>query len=581
MNTISQNVDQRTEALGHTKVSSVAELVAFQAVIWPFATLTLTTLLFWIGIPIGPYHLWAALLLSLAAGRYLAGDWKSWFTATIWLAVATLIGGAALGWLYDFSGDGQWYHLPGVLALAEGWNPFLAPQLGQWSVGFEQELTNAAIYVQHYAKGVWIVAAAVYKATGLLEAAKVFNLLFALATYLLAAVFLGRLGLSRMWAHMLALTVALNPVTLYQMASFFVDGQLASLCTLLIVLSLDYFKNENRTRTLILMAACVILLANVKFTGVVYAICLGGGLTVLAWLKGRRAESRRYAVAGIVSVLLAIVVMGYQPYVTNFLQQGNPFYPAVGRDEAANAATEGQFDIWAPSEFLAMGRVEKLARSLLAESSAAKSMPQWKLPFTLANKGELYIFFNTEPRYGGFGPLFGSILLSVLVLYVLVRRAVKPKVWGMGAGLAVLIFLSVLPNPEAWWARLAPQLWLVPVILLTALALGASKWPRRIAATLVLLLLGNSTLVAGLNWGRAVEKNLSFRGQMDNLQIISPSDPLEITIDPRFRMITEHRLLTHSIPYRLVEKPSCTRPFHFSYPNRPAPAQAAACPSLQ
>jgi hypothetical protein len=41
MNTIPQNVDQRTEASGHAKVSSVAELVAFQAVIWPFATLTL------------------------------------------------------------------------------------------------------------------------------------------------------------------------------------------------------------------------------------------------------------------------------------------------------------------------------------------------------------------------------------------------------------------------------------------------------------------------------------------------------------------------------------------------------------
>jgi hypothetical protein len=562
------------------EASSVAEVLAFLVVVWPFATLMLATLLFWAGIQIGPFHLWAALLLSLVAARYLTGNWRTWIGASLWLAVVTLLGGMVLGWLYDFSGDGQWYHLPGILALAEGWNPFLAPRLGEWNAGFEQDLTNAAIYVQHYAKGVWIVAAAVYKATGLLEAAKVFNLFLALATYLFTVVFLGRLGLSRIWVQMLALAVALNPVTLYQMASFFVDGQLASLCTLLIVLSLDYFINESRPRTLFLITVCAILLVNVKFTGVVYAICLGGGFAALAWLQGRRAESRRYAVAGLVSVLLAIVVMGYQPYITNYLQQGNPFYPAVGRDEAANTATEGQFEIWAPSEFLAMNRLEKLTRSLLAQSSHAKSMPQWKLPFTLS-KQELYIFFNTEPRYGGFGPLFGSILLSVIVLYVLVRRAVKPEVWGVGAGLAVLVIFSVLPNPEAWWARLAPQLWLVPIVLLTVLALGASKWPRWFAAALVLLLLGNSILVAMLNWGRAVEKNLLFREQMAKLQTISSSDPLEITTDPRFRIVTEHRLLTYSIPYQLVEKSSCAGPLRFSYPDHPARAQAAACPSLQ
>jgi len=383
-----------------------------------------------------------------------------------------------------------------------------------------------------------------------------------------------------MWAHLLALTVALNPVTLYQMASFFVDGQLASLCTLLIVLSLDYFKNESRPRTLILIAVCVILLVNVKFTGVVYASCLGGGLTALAWLKGRRAESRRYAVAGMVSVLLAIVVMGYQPYVTNFLQQGNPFYPAVGRDDAANLATEGQFEIWAPPEFLAMGRIEKLTRSVFAESSGAKSMPQWKVPFTIA-KQELYIFFNTEPRYGGFGPLFGPLFLVVVIVYFLARSGIERKVWNMGAALAVLVILSMLPNPEAWWARLAPQLWLVPLILISVLALGAPGWPRRTAAALMLLLLANSLLVAALNLGRAAEKNLAFREQIVSLQEITSSGPLEISTDPRFRMVTEQRLRARAIPYQLVVEPSCADPYRFSYPNRPARAQASACPSPQ
>jgi len=559
--------------------SPVAEVVAFQAIAWPFITLILVILLFWAGLPVGPYQLWVALILSLAASGYIAGGWRVLLTATACLAALTLAGGAALGWLYDFSGDGQWYHLPGILALAQGWNPFQKPLLVNWNADFEHQLTNAAIYVQHYAKGVWIIDAAVYRATGWLEATKVLNLLYIVAAYLLTANFLGRLGLSQLWVHSLALAAAANPVSLYQMGSFFVDGQLASLCTLLVVVSLDYF-HRPRKRTLFLLVACVVLLVNVKFTGVVYAAGLGAGLSALAWLRGRRAESGRYAATGITSMLLAVAVVGYQPYITNLLQQGNPFYPAVGRDDAANLATEGQFERWAPAEFLGMGRLEKLVRSVFAESSAAKSLPRWKAPFSIA-KHELYIFFNTEPRYGGFGPLFGGILLLVLVVYTLTVGVTRRSNGYLDGALALVVTFSILPNPEAWWARLAPQLWLVPVILASGLAMERVTWLRRASFAVVLLLLVNSLMVGLLNLGRAVEKNLDYREQIAYLQKINIDGPLQIATDPRFSIVTRKRLDAHALSYRLVSEPVCTDPYRFSYPNRPASAQAAACRSLE
>ena len=554
---------------------TVGGLVAAQAVGWPFATLSLTALLFVLGIPIGPLHLWAGLALSLIAGRWFAGSWHSWLIATTWLAAATVAGGAALGWLYDFSGDGQWYDLPAILGLAQGWNPLKNPRLFDWNSGFEREIGSAAIYVQHYAKGVWIVAAAAYRATGLLEATKVFNLLYMLAAYLIAAGFLRRLGLSRVWAYALALTAAVNPVILYQMHSHFVDGQLAALCTLLIVFSLDYFW-EPHSRTLFLLGACVVLLANIKFTGLVYAISLGGGLVALSWLNGRPREAVRYAAMGLVSVAFAVLVVGYQPYVTNYLSHGNAFYPALGRDAAAEVATAKQFDIWAPPEFMAMGRLEKLTRSVLAESAGAESMPRWKVPFTVT-KPEMYIFFNTEPRYGGFGPLFGSVLAVTLVGYLLAARVMVRRVWTTGAVLALLVALSALINPEAWWARLSPQLWLVPVILLAAVALGAQGWTRRAGAVLVFLLLANSALVAALSWGRAVEKNRMFREQMAQLRAYAAAGSLEVATHPSFRMITEYRLRSWSIDFQRVAKVSCSVPLLFSYP---AAAQAAACPGV-
>jgi hypothetical protein len=460
--------------------------------------------------------------------------------------------------------------------LAQGWNPLTTARLVEWNAGFEQELSSAAVYVQHYSKGAWIIAAAAYRATGQLEAAKAFNLLYLLAAYFLAAGLLHRLGLSRVWTHGLALAAAANPVTLYQLPSFFVDGQVAALCTLLVVLSLDYLR-APRPPALVLLGACVVLLANVKFTGVVYAIALGGGFAALYWVKGAWRELRRYAAGGLFAGVLAIVVVGYQPYVTNFRLHGNPFYPVLDRDPAAETATAGQFDIWAPPAFMAMGRLEKLTRSLLAESAGAEAMPQWKVPFTVA-KRELYIFFNTEPRYGGFGPLFGSVLLATIAVFLSAGRAANRRVWAGGAAIALLVFVSALVNPEAWWARLSPQLWLVPVILLTPVALGAPVWPRRAGVVLVLVLLGNSALVAALNWGRSVEKNRAFRDQLAGLQSHAAAGPLQVTTHPSFRMITEYRLRSMAIRYQRAPRPSCAAPILFSYP---ASAQAAACPARQ
>jgi hypothetical protein len=558
---------------------STGELFALEVVCWPFATVVLATMLFALGVPLGPFHLWAGLLTSLAAGRVAAGDWQSWIKAAASLVIATGLAGTVSGWLYDFSGDGQWYHLPGIVALAEGWNPFRVPRLADWDLGFERDVGSAAVYVQHYAKAVWIVAAAAYRATGALEAAKVFNFLWPMAAFFLVRGYLYRVGAARGWANLLALTVALNPVTLYQVPSFFLDGQLAIFCTLLIVLSLDHFR-EPRWQTALLVAACTVMLVNAKFTGVVYAIALAAALSAAAWWRGRRVEARRYAAGQAAVILSAIFLVGYQPYVTNLLLEGNPFYPAVGRDAASDAATRGQFNVWAPPGFMAKGRVEKLVTSLLAESSGAESMPRFKAPFTVT-KDELYIFFNTEPRYGGFGPLFGSVFLATVAAYVLARKRMSAKgspvnaeTWTNGALLALLVAGSALLNPEAWWARLSPQIWLVPPILLASMAIGAKGWLRRLGAILTGLLIANSVLVAALNWGRAAEKSMAFRDQLAHLRSLSSSGPVQVTAHPSFRMITERRLRGNSVPFERAPKPSCGTPFLFSYPTS---ARAAAC----
>jgi hypothetical protein len=552
----------------------VEQIVAL-AILWPAATLVLTAVLFGFGIPLGRWHLWVGLAVAVVALRLTYEGWRDSAAALIVVVSISVVGGSALAWLLDFSGDGQWYHLPAVVALSDGWNPFAHPQLGDWNPVFKREISerlSAAIYVQHYPKGAWIVAAAAYRATGLLEAAKVVGLLYLLAVFFVAAGLLRRLGASAAWRWGLALAAAANPVLLYQVPVFFVDGQVAALCTLLVLLSLDYI-HQQRPHLLALIGACVVLLANVKFTGVVFAVALGFGCVSMCFLWGCRRAAWHFASAGLLSVALAIGV-GYQPYITNVRDHGNPFYPVIGRDSAAEAATSGQFDIWAPPQFMSMGRMEKLARSLLSESGGAESMPSLKPPFTVKRR-ELYIFFNAEPRYGGFGPLFASVVIASLLLLLASSTAIDRGLLARGAFVATIVFGSALLNPEAWWARLSPQLWLVPVVLLATIALGARRWARGVGAVLLLVLLSNAALVAALNWGRSFEKNRQFRTQLALLTAASQSGPLEVAMHPSFRLVTEHRLREHGVDFRRVPKVSCPTPLLFSFP---AAAQSAACP---
>lgn len=536
---------------------SVSVVLAWQIILWCSAIEVLTALFFLAAVPMGTYHLWFGLLGALVATAFMARDLRIWCKATLCLILAFVVATAVLGWLVDFSGDGQQYHLPAVFALAQGWNPFQVSRLAEWNAGFAQTLTSS-IYVEHYAKGTWMLAAAVDLGTGALEAGKAFSLLLPLATWLLGAAFLRQRGFSAWWAHGLALAAAANPVSIYQLSTFYVDGQLAALCTLVLIVSLVYFYTSDK-RWLVLLVACLIPLVNVKFTGLVYAACLTLGLAVGARLAGLPVSSRRYLAVAVASIGMAVILVGYQPYVTNTIEKGHPFYPALGRDDGRNVQWKS-----APAEFLALNRAEKLARSILARSVESTEWPHWKLPFSVTIQ-ELYTFFGADARYGGFGPLFGGGFLVASLLYVSAITSMPRRLWLTGIGLSMIVFISILPNPEAWWARLAPQLWLIPLILITVLMTFHGIWRRAAGVVLVLMLL-NVALVAGLNWTRAVEKTILFREQIRRLQITSAAAPVEIKMPLRFQLVTERRLRDHAVSYRVVETLSCASPYRFSYP---------------
>jgi hypothetical protein len=530
------------------------EVLAWAIILCAGATLLLTALFLWIGQPVSGASLWLGLAVALWASWTLAPERRVWWPAMLGLVAITTFGAFALEWLYDFSGDGQEYHLPGILALAQGWNPFYAPRLAEWNPGFESGVTSA-IYIQHYAKGAWLLAAATFRGSGLLEGAKIWNLLYPLAALLVAQALLRRMGLACAWSWGLAFAIAANPVSIYQLPSFYVDGQLAALFTLVLLFSLDYLRRPA-LRTLFLLAASLVLLVNIKFTGLVYAVALVFGLAAGAWLWKKSAGLRAYAGMACMALAVAVMGVGYQPYVTNTLQQGHPFYPAVGREDGRNVQWRS-----APPRFLAMNRVEKAAYSMGSRSSGSSGMPVWKIPFSL-DRQELYAFFTTDVRYGGFGPWYGGLLLLALIGLPWMLRSPASL---MVAGVGLLVMVTGLLNPEAWWARLSPQFWLALPFLLVIAALNPALRLRRGASLVLVALVLNVLLVGAVNWGRAMQKNLAYRDQLAQLSAASTGG-LAVDIPLRFRLVTEHRLRSRGIDYRLADTLNCSQPVLFSYP---------------
>ncbi len=404
------------------------------------------------------------------------------------------------GLFYDVSGDGRLYHQEAILHLARGWNPVQeglpAPEA-------------QAVWVDAYAKGAWICAAALLQWTHHMEQAKGLNLVVMSLAFLLSLHALLAWRVSAGLATALAALAACNPVAICQSLSFYVDGQLASYLTALLALALAAFRAQDGWNDLAI-ALCASCLVNLKLTGGPYiVVALGATALVMRW-RGR--AWRRTAASGLAGLMLGALIVGFNPYVTNVREHGHPFYPVEGRD---------RLDVMAgsrPSNLIPMNRVRRLVTSLFSRSAnvTAPAGTRLKWPFQVL-AGERAAFGVPDTRAGGFGPLFSGVLVSSgLLLLLLWRRA--PRVASGAVALTVAILASALLHSEGWWARYAPQVWLIP--LCVAAAAGVARvesclWLARGVAGVAFL---NVYLVFGSYLHFQNESTRSIRQQIGEMK---------------------------------------------------------------
>jgi hypothetical protein len=362
--------------------------------------------------------------------------------------------------IYDISWDGQTYHAEAIMQLANGWNPFY--EASPSTFGIRTYPWFFPVHMAFFPKALWIYAAALYKFSGSFESGKAFHLTLILACFLFSFAALSTFrSIKWPWILIVSLLIAFNPVSVCQMYTYYVDGQLSSLLGIIVCLLILIYRRPDRVLMVVLMLV-VILMINVKLNGALYVAILAGGY----WLfyavvkKAHRAELTAWLMAG---GILGGGFVGFSPYVTQFIKKlittGNPFHPYAGGTSVVRPESP---EIFGNN----MDRVRELAVSLFSKSEVLpKPSFKLKLPFTFS-LDEVQAFDFPDVRMGGFGPLFsGAIVLSVAILVVLFWK----YRWRLRCAahllvLMSLIFISALSFSESWWARYAPQVWMIPVI---------------------------------------------------------------------------------------------------------------------
>ncbi len=440
-------------------LASFSFLLGSTLLAFMFFILLVASLGFFVGMPLTGVTIWLAAICTFV---YAYMGTRFYFKDDTPKIFPRLCGGTVLvflifvyvsGFFYDITYDGQVYHQEAVSRLAEHWNPV--------HEYLTKERANSAILLNHYAKGPWIYEGALYASSRQLEQCKVFNFLLIIASFLLTFSTMRNTGrFSEKQSLFFSLLMALNPVSIYQTLSFYIDGQLAS--TLLCLFALAYrLVTEEDKFVLFSFVMSIALAVNIKFTGVVYVVACIGLVGGWLWILKNKHLYRTFVKTSIVGLFVGICIIGYNPYITNTLFYGHPFYPLYGKSQTIDIMTSNS-----PIGFMAMNPVEKLVVASFSMSSNKfdTEKPTLKIPFTLQAKEIKPFVYGADIRIGGFGPWFSGILVLVGMTAIFMCQA-GMKQYKYLLALVGSIMVTVLINPEAWWARYVPQLWLVPIVI--------------------------------------------------------------------------------------------------------------------
>jgi len=436
--------------------------------------LYITTLsLFALGKSITPWHGIAFMLPAMGAG-YLAMKDSCRIRRLRKCAVVLGTTLATCGFLAllaaqfdDLSFDGMTARIESVLGLSAGWNPVKDPSFQE---GVKLAETNpylrGSFVVQsgyQYSLGN-LLSAYLAKITGSLNAGKAITPILVFASFGISFGAFRALSLGSGWCWALSFLAALNPVCIYQSSSYYIDGHTGALFTAMLFSALRLLLCPLSIDGVLALVVAFLGLSAAKTSGLLYGVVIDVvflGFYALTHLKNLKP----------ILVFIGITVLVTWPVGVMFRKvSGFPDLSMAYLQSATNLATVGYGvgqDSFGLDVMPKLDRLQVFLMSYMAPTEVIATKPKMKFPFWL-NRRELSVFEDLAPdaRAGGFGPLYGASLVLAVASLGLIFIGKPP---GLASFFPVVPVLLSVSLTQTWWARWAPQGWLIPLTLLLPL----------------------------------------------------------------------------------------------------------------
>ncbi len=472
------------------------------------------------------------------------------------LIIASLL---VASFFWDFSWDGQWYHQSAIYNMTEGWNPIKEP--------IRKFNKNNDLSILHFPKGSWYFAASTYSAFGVFEAGKALNFIVLFVLALFSYDVSRKFNLNKLNSILISVLLVFNPVIWSEIATYMVDQLLCLYLTIYVVAIFSLLKKYNLYHLLIGVMA-VIGLINVKFTGVVFVFVFSFFGFVYILFK-RRTLIKEYVIVHIVTAVISLLIFGFNPYISNLQERGNPLYPILGTDEFPSQLAQG-FDGNEKHETPKnMQKKPFVVRFFYAHFGAPSNAPydekdnaELAIPFvSKVSSWDAYRFHET--RVAGFGPFFsGLFILSLLYLLFFLKANKSKSILVLCVYGAIISSLCI--SKHFWWARFAPQIWFIPII---PLILGmASNKNKKANYSLVFLTIINALIVIAIHLTWEVKNTVRFKQEL----VILKKENRKIEFAKTwFKKSIEERLKMYDINYTFVPKKEIRKSPHKELSNVP------------
>lgn len=515
--------------------------------------LIITSALFLINIPISIFHMPISLILATVELKLIRNEnIKNVILSLITFLIVFLISCLLCSHVYDDSADGNGYHKFAIGLLKNEWNPIYDSQekiIKKLNLDAEENL-----WVEHYPKATWIYGANVYKLTNNIETAKTFNLMAVFTLFFIITYLINKFFQKKLIAIMLAIGACTFPIIWQQIFCLYLDGFMGIILLLLIIYFYLFIKNDQNKEYFIMSAFLIIIISNIKFTGLFYAgiFCLGYYIYYLInKIKNKDYKSLiKTTISFIIVLIISLLIVGSNSYVKNLITKGNPLYPIIGKNKV-DIITSQQ-----PQLFANKSPIEKNFYSIFSytanyATTFNKGTPKLKIPFTSDINSELLSIVE-DTRVGGFGIYFSGIfIISTIVIIVYAILKIKNKEYEKIIFIGIPFIITILLMfffGESWWARYSPQTYFIVLMALFILLTSQAKKAYVLAAILLLLCSFNSALI----FRQMIKTKIPISGQIrTNLEKLENKT---ITLKKGGFSGVQFNLIDHNIKYKTKEK---------------------------